>query len=984
MATTSERKRRQEARTRDRAGAGGRARSAGDGSTTGKRSTDKRSTGKQGTGGPAAGAKGGSKKQAKGRGDASDAQTAARRPEAPDEGQEPARARDYLRDAWAIALLVLAALSALGIYAQAAGVVGDFLDLLFRGLFGVLGFAAPVALAAGGLALLRDPRPGTPRIVIGLSLVTLGVSGLWHLAQGAPVWDAPTRELHAAAGWLGATVAVPLSRVAATGGTVVLLLPITVLGLLITTATPPRRLVRNAGAWIAERRARRAERREREALHADGADVPEGDGSETGDEAATTRVDADPARGRTWRDRLRRRSGPPLLDAQAEVDDPDEETATPEVAEAAEAETAPREAGRPTSADPEDEPASDTKLLQSELALHEPDKKPDGAAASGEADSGLATRIGPPPEAADYRLPDLARLRTGRAASGGKRERDEMTAALENTLAQFKVTAHVARISSGPTITRFELELGEGVRVGAVTKLADDIAYALATPEIRIVAPIPGKSAIGIEVPNRERGLITLGDVLRSPEAEAQHHPLSVGFGVDIAGNPVLVNLAQMPHILIAGATGSGKSVTMNGIVTSVLMRAAPTEARMILVDPKQVELNHYEGAPHLLTPVVTDPKRATEALGWTVDEMERRYERLALLGYRNIDQYNRAVRDGTVREPSGRARERDRADGGVWGAGTPDPEGAAEAGNPDAAAGASAAAGEGSAWEPMPYLLFVIDELADLMMVAPRDVESHIVRLAQKARAVGIHLVIATQRPSVDVITGLIKANVPSRAALAMATQADSRTILDQAGAEKLVGHGDMLFKPANASKPHRIQGAFVSEPEIEEVVHACADQHRPQHVEGIIRTGEDAEMADLTEGEASDNDLTRKAMELVVRSGLGSTSMLQRKLKVGFARAGRIMDELEELGVVGPSKGSKAREVLMTVDELEGRGSESRDAGSAASTSEPVDGAGDADQTGAESADGAHEGRHPTDPPDAQDEPGGASSRGWTGGDA
>ena len=743
------------------------------------------------------------------------------------------RVRDHLRDAWGIGMIVLALLSALGLYAEAAGIVGNTLALLFLGLFGVLGYLAPFALVGGGVILLRDPRPGNPRIVIGCLLSAASAAGLWHIAQGTPSWSAPTADLHAASGWLGATVAVPLDAVAAVWGSVVLLVPLMLIGLLIATATPPRTLVRGAGAFVTRTRARVAERRARRDI----ADDEVVDAATEDDPGTPPRAEAaDPE--------------PTLVDDEAT-------TVHDGVGEEADA---PAEEG------------SDTKLL------------PQGVETAG------ATRLRPPDaQWADYKLPDLGLLRTGRAATGGKQSRDQMTRALEHTLRQFGVDAHVGRVSSGPTVTRFELSLGEGTRVGAVTKLGDDISYALATPEIRIVAPIPGKSAIGIEVPNRERGLITLGDVLRSPEAGAQDgaHPLSVGLGVDIAGNPVLINLAKMPHLLIAGATGSGKSVTMNGIVTSVLMRATPAEVRMILVDPKRVELNHYEGSPHLLTPVVTDPKRATEALSWAVTEMEQRYERLALLGYRNIDAYNQAVIDGT--------------------------------------ASASAISGEADTeWEPLPYMLFIIDELADLMMVAPRDVEGHIVRIAQMARAVGIHLIVATQRPSVDVVTGLIKANVPSRIALAMATQADSRTILDQGGAEKLVGDGDMLFTPANASKPHRIQGCFLSESEIEAVVGACQAQRHAEHVEGIVRSGEQAQLADIAEGDASDTDLTDKAKELVVRSGLGSTSMLQRKLKVGFARAGRIMDELEELGVVGPSHGSKARTVLMTVDELEGSSEE------------------------------------------------------------
>jgi DNA segregation ATPase FtsK/SpoIIIE, S-DNA-T family len=762
------------------------------------------------------------------------------------------RVRDHLRDAWGIGLVVVAALTALGLYADAAGIVGNALALLFLGLFGVFGYLAPPALAAGGVILLRDPRPGMPRVLIGLTVTSLAVAGLWHLARGAPPWGAPVEELHAAAGWFGATVAVPLSAVAAVWGSVVLLLPLVVLGLLITTATPPRRLLRRGGEAVARMRARAAERRARRDIEdAEVVDAVDDDEAPSDDDEAPTRL------GGGGDDTLAEEAvAPALVDEEATaVLDGDESARTPE---------------------PADE-ASDTQLL------------PQGVSPK------AATRLRPPDdEWSEYELPGLELLRTGRAATGGKRSREQMTRALERTLQQFGVDAAVGRVASGPTVTRFELSLGEGTRVGAVTKLGDDISYALATPEIRIVAPIPGKSAIGIEVPNRERGLVTLGDVLRSPEAGAQAHPLTVGLGVDIAGNPVLINLAKMPHLLIAGATGSGKSVTMNGIVTSVLMRATPAEVRMILVDPKRVELNHYEGAPHLLTPVVTDPKRATEALAWAVTEMEQRYERLAMLGFRNIDAYNEAVVSGRIKAPAA-SGQADRNDGG--------------------------ASGEAPTWEPLPYMLFVIDELADLMMVAPRDVEGHIVRIAQMARAVGIHLIVATQRPSVDVVTGLIKANVPSRIALAMATQADSRTILDQGGAEKLVGDGDMLFTPANASKPHRIQGCYLSETEIEAVVGACKGQRHADHVEGIVKTGSDAQMADITSGDASDGDLTEKAMELVVRSGLGSTSMLQRKLKVGFARAGRIMDELEELGVVGPSEGSKARQVLMTVDEWESR---------------------------------------------------------------
>ena len=432
----------------------------------------------------------------------------------------------------------------------------------------------------------------------------------------------------------------------------------------------------------------------------------------------------------------------------------------------------------------------------------------------------------------------------------------------------------VARWSRGPTVTRFEIELGPGVQVKKVANMGDDIAYALAAPDVRIVAPIPGKSAIGVEVPNRQRDLITLGDILRSETAQADPHPLYVALGVDIAGNPAMVNLATMPHLLVAGATGSGKSVTLNAMLSSIVMRARPDEVRMILIDPKRVELGAYNGAPHLLSPVVTDPKRATDAVQWCVKEMEMRYEMLARLGFRNLDGYNDAVKAGDV--PQDTEEE----------------------------------------FRHLPYILLVIDELADLMLVAARDVEDAICRIAQMARAVGIHMVIATQRPSVDVITGLIKANIPSRLALAVSSGTDSRTIIDTNGAEKLVGHGDMLFLPASQGKPSRLQGCFVSEKEIEPVIDFCKRQREVEYVDEVVKTGQDAVDADLDRGVDHDSDeaLLVRAAAQVVDSGLGSVSMLQRKLRIGFARAGRLMDELEEIGVVGPNEGSKAREVLWT----------------------------------------------------------------------
>jgi S-DNA-T family DNA segregation ATPase FtsK/SpoIIIE len=455
----------------------------------------------------------------------------------------------------------------------------------------------------------------------------------------------------------------------------------------------------------------------------------------------------------------------------------------------------------------------------------------------------------------------------------------------------------------GPTVTRYELELGPGVKVAKVTALHKDIAYAMASADVRILAPIPGKSAIGVEVPNRTRQLVAVGDILFTPEAETYIEPLSVAIGRDIDGKPVMVDLAKMPHVLVAGTTGSGKSSCINSLLVSILMRATPEEVRLILIDPKMVELSQYNGLPHLLTQVVTNPKKAANALSWAVDEMERRYELLAGLGFRDILGYNAAVEKGELVDPY--------SDDPARGIGLdPAPN-----------------------YQKLSYILVVVDELADLMMVAARDVEESICRIAQKARAVGIHLVIATQRPSVNVITGLIKANVPSRFAFAVSSLTDSRVILDQPGAERLIGQGDMLMLTVSSNVSARVQGNFVSEEEIRSVVAFWRRQaSEPQYVEGLVEHGSTASigadgmpssgnMADLLPGaaEGDSDDMLDQAMELVVRSQLGSTSMLQRKLRVGFARAGRIMDLLEQRGVVGPSEGSKARAVLMTPEELD-----------------------------------------------------------------
>ncbi len=480
--------------------------------------------------------------------------------------------------------------------------------------------------------------------------------------------------------------------------------------------------------------------------------------------------------------------------------------------------------------------------------------------------------------AESYALPPIDLLRTAPASSGISRDEEHTMQALERTFHTFGVPAHVVAAHRGPTVTMYEVEVEAGTKVNKVLSLAEDIAYALATPDVRIIAPIPGRSAIGVEVPNKVRDFVMLGDVLRAAGKD-DRHALSVALGKDVHGRAQLVNLTRMPHLLIAGATGAGKSSLINSFITSILMRTTPDEVRLVLVDPKRVELSHFADLPHLLSPVIVHPKRAAEALRWVVREMEQRYEVLAMVGVRDIDGYREGFGAGTLRVPPG---QEDRLG-------------------------------------DLPYIVVVIDELADLMMVAPRDVEDAICRIAQMARAVGIHLVVATQRPSVDVVTGLIKANIPSRIALMTSSQADSRVILDMNGAEKLVGHGDMLFAPSSASKPARLQAAWVTEKEIQAVCEWIRAQREAEYettVEGLGRPPVDGEDDN---GLGGDDELLEQAAELVIRSQLGSTSMLQRKLKVGFARAGRLMDLLEERGIVGPSLGSKARDVLITPEEWE-----------------------------------------------------------------
>jgi DNA segregation ATPase FtsK/SpoIIIE, S-DNA-T family len=761
------------------------------------------------------------------------------------------------RDVGGLALIVLGVLTGLGTYADAAGPVGDFLEAVALGLLGLVGYGMPVVLAWFGLlVVVGRPSPEIGRIAVGGVVLLLGVLGGLHLVAGTPDPSEGMRGLWAAGGLVGWTAATPLVYALSVWGASAVLVAVVLLGLLVITRTPFSAIVDRIGSLFRRTTVE---------------DVPEPAPSRqrgaagAGDEDVTAVIDADTARGATE----------PLPPTRIRA-------------------TLAGKSARQTSFDDDDLPSDKAARNEPEdekTSLGRiPDPPVERARVPSDPSKRKASKVKPIQDWDDYKLPSLELLARGRSMQReSTRTIEAQTAALQETFNQFGIDATVARWSRGPTVTRFEIELGPGVQVKKVANMGDDIAYALAAPDVRIVAPIPGKSAIGVEVPNRQRDLITLGDILRSDEAKLDSHPLSVAIGVDIAGKPEVVNLATMPHLLVSGATGSGKSVTLNGMIHSIIMRARPDQVRMILIDPKRVELNAYEGAPHLLSPVVTDPRRAADAVQWCVKEMEQRYELLATMGYRNIDGYNDAVTAGEV---------------------APRPGPLGEDGIPTEIPA-----------KPLPYILLVIDELADLMLVAPRDVEDAICRIAQMARAVGIHMIIATQRPSVDVITGLIKANIPSRLALQVASQTDSRTIIDMNGAEKLVGKGDMLFLPASQGKPSRLQGCWVTEKEIISAVSFAKAQREPQFEEAVVKEGAAAERADATRSGDDDSDeaLLRRAAEQVVVSGLGSTSMLQRKLRIGFARAGRLMDELEELGVVGPNEGSKARDVLWSPEELD-----------------------------------------------------------------
>ncbi|MFI9720207.1 DNA translocase FtsK [Streptomyces sp. NPDC052396] len=801
-------------------------------------------------------------------------------------GLDPAHRKDGL----ALLLLGLALIIAAGTWSNLQGPVGDLVKMLVTGAFGRLDLVVPILLAVIAVRLFRHPeRPeANGRIVIGLSALVVGVLGQVHVACGSPGRGDGSRALQNAGGLIGWAAAKPLIYTVGEVLAVPLLVLLTVFGLLVVTATPvnaiPRRL-RQAGIRLGviepgpgeypgeyEEPEHTAEWRQAPARRPRRLPAAEEADPGASEEQALAR-----------RRRPRRGAGEPdpvdlAAAAAADLDGAVLHGVQPSPLVAGlSSGISPEE---PTAEVPARRGAKARKGKEAREAEEQPGYVPDLTKPAPEPSSGLPARAEQLQLAGDitYALPTLDLLERGGPGKARSAANDAIVASLTTVFAEFKVDAAVTGFTRGPTVTRYEVELGPAVKVERITALTKNIAYAVASPDVRIISPIPGKSAVGVEIPNTDREMVNLGDVLRLADAAGDEHPMLVALGKDVEGGYVMANLTKMPHILVAGATGSGKSSCINCLITSVMVRATPDDVRMVLIDPKRVELTAYEGIPHLITPIITNPKRAAEALQWVVREMDLRYDDLAAYGFRHIDDFNAAVREGRVNPPDGSGRE----------------------------------------LSPYPYLLVIVDELADLMMVAPRDVEDSIVRITQLARAAGIHLVLATQRPSVDVVTGLIKANVPSRLAFATSSLADSRVILDQPGAEKLIGKGDSLFLPMGAGKPTRMQGAFVTEAEVASVVRHCKEQMAPVFREDV--TVGTARKKEIDEDIGDDLDLLCQAAELVVSTQFGSTSMLQRKLRVGFAKAGRLMDLMESRNIVGPSEGSKARDVLVKPDELDG----------------------------------------------------------------
>jgi S-DNA-T family DNA segregation ATPase FtsK/SpoIIIE len=749
----------------------------------------------------------------------------------------------HRRDGVALGLMALAVIIAAASWFDAARPVGAWIDSGLRTFVGGAVVLLPLLIAAIAVILMRtEPYPeARPRLVLGSAMIALPVLGLWHLWSGSPA-DPAARQR--AGGFIGFAMGGPLSDGLTAWIAAPLLIGAALFGVLLITGTTIRELPATLYTMFATR-----------GRYADDHDADYDDEFDEGFGGGAASHDVKDAAADDFSDGY--------------YDDPraysaDEPPSWP---------GASGPIGTPYDNYPLDEPATGMSTVTEPIKPRR--KKP--AAPNSETprqETNAIDRVVDGP----YSLPPLDLLIAGDPPKRRSSANDQMVDSITSVLQQFKVDAAVTGCTRGPTVTRYEVELGPGVKVEKITALQRNIAYAVATESVRMLAPIPGKSAVGIEVPNTDREMVRLSDVLTAASTRRDHHPLVIGLGKDIEGDFISANLAKMPHLLVAGSTGSGKSSFVNSMLVSLLTRATPEEVRLILIDPKMVELTPYEGIPHLITPIITAPKKAAAALTWLVEEMEQRYQDMQASRVRHIDDFNSKVRSGEITTPLGSQR----------------------------------------VYKPYPYIVAIVDELADLMMTAPRDVEEAIVRITQKARAAGIHLVLATQRPSVDVVTGLIKTNVPSRLAFATSSLTDSRVILDQPGAEKLIGMGDALFLPMGSNKAIRLQGAFISDEEIHAVVQACKDQAEPEYTEGVTAAKPSGDRADVDPDIGDDMDLLLQAVELVVSSQFGSTSMLQRKLRVGFAKAGRLIDLMENQGIVGPSEGSKAREVLIKPDEL------------------------------------------------------------------